>query len=366
MVTHYFCRDIWEDPLEQERTQTQTREQTAQNVHVYTENYEKERIYVRQIGSMRYSLASERRERLATVPRVFTPTFGKGSIIQPGDETFRTQSLHVHFVAVAPMGRNDGHGHQNEALFYVLQGNGYEMHDGKRYDWNAGDAVAVHNDCVHWHNNPDPEERAICLVMKPKPLSIFLGLTYQGKVGTLPVDDDLWEPRSEWLTARPIGDELIPKVLKPTDTNWEWTEFGKIRKLAGEGVPLRIKGTDAYLQEIPVGSHSGKRWQMADEAVHVLDGEGYDLHWDVDAEITDQFYARIAKKPTKWEWKKGDVIWVPQNTIVQRFNTSSSEPATLVAASNRIFNQLGYSRVVFFENAPEFDALANGAEKVNA
>ncbi len=128
--------------MEQERTQTQTREQTAQNVHVYTEHYEKERIYVRQVGSMRYSLASERRERLATVPRVFTPGLGEGGheewgIIQPGDETFRTQSLHLHFVTVQPMGRNDGHGHQNEALFYVLQGNGYEMHDGKRYDWNG-------------------------------------------------------------------------------------------------------------------------------------------------------------------------------------------------------------------------------------
>ncbi len=221
------------------------------------------------------------------------------------------------------------------------------------------DAVAVHNETASTrHNNPDPDERAVCLVMKPKPLSIFLGLTYQGKVGTLPVDDDLWEPRTEWLTARPEGDELIPKVLKPTDTAFEWTPFGRTRKLAGEGVPLRIKGTDAFLLEIPAGSHSGKRWQMADEACHVLEGEGYDLHWDVDAEITDQFYARIAKKPTKWEWKKGDVIWVPQNTIVQRFNTSSADQATLICSSNRVFQQLGYSRVVHFENAPEYDALA--------
>ena len=347
--------------MEQEREQSKTREQTAQNVHVYTENYAKERIYVRQVGSMRYSLAAERRDRLANVPRVFTPNLGDGeheewSIIQPGDETFRTQSLHLHFVTVQPNGRNDGHGHQNEALFYVLQGNGYEMHDGKRYDWNAGDAVAVHNDCVHWHNNPDPNERAICLVMKPKPLSIFLGLTYQGKVGTVPADDELFEPKTAWATARPEGDDQIPKVLKPTATSWEWTPFGHIRKLAGEGVPLRIKGTDAYLHEIPAGSNSGKRWQMADEAVHVLGGEGYDLHWDVEAEITDQFYARIAKKPTRWDWKKGDVIWVPQNTIVQRFNTSSSEPANLIGSSNRVFQQLGYSNVVFFENAPEYDA----------
>jgi quercetin dioxygenase-like cupin family protein len=347
--------------MEQERTRSQAREQTAQNVHVYDDHYKNARIYVRELASNRYTLTEERRERVTTVPRVWTPTLGEGlslkenwNIIDPGDEQFRTQSLHLHFVVVQPNGRNDGHGHQNEALFYVLEGSGFETHDGKDYPWNAGDAVAVHNDSVHWHNNPDPEKRAVCLVMKPKPLSLFLGLTFQGKIGTMPADEDQWEPRTEWLTARPEGDELVPKVLTPTDTEWQWTEFGHVRQISGKGAPLRIKSTDAYLHDIPAGSHSGRRWQMADEAVHVLDGEGYDLHWDVEAEIADQYYARVAKKPTRWDWKKGDMIWVPHNTIVQRFSTGTGS-AKLIGASNSIYAQLGYSRVVHFENAPEFD-----------
>lgn len=350
--------------MEQEKDAVQVRERAAQTVKVSTEHYPQERIYVRQVSSSRYSIAKERHERLQHVPRVFDPLLLKGwgdtNIIDPADEIFRTQSLHLHFVTVPPNGRNDGHGHQNEALFYALTGSGYELHDGKRYDWSAGDAIAVHNDCVHWHNNPDPTEAAECLVMKPKPLSLFLGLTYQGKVGTVPDDDSLWEPRSEWLTARPPGDELVPKVLKPTDTPWKWTQFGRVRQLAGEGVPLRIKGTDAYLHEIPVGSRSGRRWQMADEAVYVLEGEGYDLHWDVEAEITDQYYARIAKEPSRWDWNKGDVIWVPQNTVVQRFSAGEAEPALLIGSSNRVFQQLGYSRIVFFENAPQFEDLQEG------
>lgn len=349
--------------MEQERVKSQTREQTAQKVHVYAEHYEKQRIYVRQLGSMRYGLTGERREHLQSVTRVFTPQMGDGggaewNIIDPGDDEFKTQSLHLHFVVIQPNGRNDGHGHQNEALFYVLQGSGYELHDGKRYDWKAGDAVAVHNDSVHWHNNPDPVNKAVCLVMKPKPLALFLGLWAQGKIGTKPDDESLWEPRSEWLAGRPEGDELIPKVLTPTDTPWEWTPFGRVRQLAGEGVPLRIKGTDAYLHEIPPASRSGRRWQMADEAVLVLEGEGYDLHWDVEAEIADQYYARVAKKPSRWDWKKGDVIWVPQNVVVQRFNTGNATTAKLLGSSNRMFRYLGYSRVVHFENAPEFDSLA--------
>jgi hypothetical protein len=54
------------------------------------------------------------------------------------------------------------------------------------------------------------------------------------------------------------------------------------------------------------------------------------------------------------------VIWVPQNVVVQRFNTSSSERALLIASSNRMFRHLGYSRIVHFENAPEFDAATAG------
>lgn len=300
--------------------------------------------------------------RLESVPRVIEPELGDSakenwSIMRPDDEVFRSQSLDVHFVTVQPNGRNDGHGHQNEAMFYVLQGRGgYEMHDGKRYDWKAGDTVAVHNDCVHWHNNPQSDERAICLVMKPKPLSLFLGLSYQGKIGYKPENDHLWEPRSEWLTARPEGDADIPKVLPADATPYEWTPFGKVRRIAGEGVPIRIKGTDAYLHEIPEGSRSGRRWRMADEVAYVIEGEGYDLHWDVEVEIDDQFYARIAKKPTRWDWKAGQVIWTPQNTIVQRFSTGGGD-ARLVAASNRVFNMIGYSRTHYFENAPEYDAL---------
>ena len=53
--------------LEQERTQTQTQERTDTKVHIYQDHYEKERIYVRHVGSMRYTLTEERRERCAVV-----------------------------------------------------------------------------------------------------------------------------------------------------------------------------------------------------------------------------------------------------------------------------------------------------------
>ena len=53
---------------------------------------------------------------------------------------------------------------------------------------------------------------------------------------------------------------------------------------------------------------------MADEVPYVLDGEGYSLHWEVQAEIAERYYARIAKEPTRHEISKGDTLYVPQNT----------------------------------------------------
>jgi quercetin dioxygenase-like cupin family protein len=337
----------------------------------YEDHYVEKRVYAREVASTRYTLTEERRRRLDTVPRVIHNdphgwTFGEWSIIDPGqEEEYRTQSLQSHFVILPPGGRNDGHGHQNEAFFYILEGHGYELHDGKRYDWNTGDAVVVHNDCVHWHNNADQDNRAVAIVIKAKPLWLFMGLWQQGKIGTKPEDDSRWGPREEYKIARDPKDADIPKVIHPGDTPWQLTPHGRVRILADADTPMRVKALDAYLQEIPAGSRSGKRWQMGDELVYVVDGEGYDLHWDVEVEIDDQYYARFAKEPTRWEWKAGDLIWVPQNTVSQHFNADASRPATLLCTTSRLYKQLGYSRIEELENAPEYDA-AHGKAQVAA
>jgi quercetin dioxygenase-like cupin family protein len=63
-------------------------------------------------------------------------------------------------------GKSQKHGHVNEAAFYILGGQGAEIHDGMRYEWAAGDAAIVHNNCVHQHFNRNPDRPARALVMK--------------------------------------------------------------------------------------------------------------------------------------------------------------------------------------------------------
>lgn len=334
----------------------------------------KPRIFVRAIESHKYNLNEVRAQQRAEVPRVWHPKppvdrpGGEFNIIDPGTEPFRSQSLHIHFRSVEPGSRNEGHGHQNEAMFYILQGHGWEEHDGEEHPWEAGDAVAVHNDCVHWHCNASRTEWANSIVYKAKPMWLFLGMNQQGEIGYKPPDLEGRGPRTAWSVGRrPENLQGYKKVLKPADTPWEWTPHGHMRKIAGTGVPLRIKATTAYLQDIPAGSHTGRRWQMADEFIYFLEGSGsgYSLHWDVAVEIADQFYARIALEPTRWEWQAGDFMWIPQNTVFQHFNTDPIQPARFLTGNNTAFEWLGY-QPVDLEPCPEWEVLqAREAARAN-
>ena len=67
----------------------------------------------------------------------------------------------------------------NEAAFYILDGEGYEVHDGVRYDWKAGDVAIVHNNCVHQHFNASNTKPARALVIKTKPMYMFMNMLFQ-------------------------------------------------------------------------------------------------------------------------------------------------------------------------------------------
>jgi hypothetical protein len=112
--------------------------------------------------------------------------------------------------------------------------------------------------------------------------------------------------------------------------------------------------------DIPAGSRSGRRWHMADEVLYVRSGSGYSLHWEVEAEIAERYYARVATEPTRHEIKAGDTLYVPHNTVAQHFS-ADGEPLMLISGQNRLFKQLGYDNVVYLENAPEYDAAGGEA-----
>jgi len=154
---------------------------------------DKQRVFVRALEGA-YSLKDEL-GRLRAMPRVIK---GKDLKLDGGPQHFsrhyvepedgRTQTLHIHLEEYAPGGTTQKHGHVNEAAFYILDGAGYEIHDGIRYDWSAGDVAIVHMNCVHQHFNADPARPARALVLKPKPMIMFMNLLFQKSVIPRPTE----------------------------------------------------------------------------------------------------------------------------------------------------------------------------------
>jgi len=320
------------------------------------------RVFVRRLESDKYELEAFRRRQLSH-PRVRDATFvtDHGDAVAhnsttkksrtwwrigPGDEEFLTQSLQVHFVEIDGHGSNRGHGHQNEAAFYILEGAGYEIHDGHRYDWKVGDFVFVHTDSVHQHFNPY-DEKALALVVKAKSSWMFLGLLQQGRGGDIDRPDE-FGPREDWSQIWTPGVLERRKVISVEDTVWEDTELGRVRVMTSPRTDhARLFSVDAFEWAIEAGGSTPRYWKMADEVLYALSGDGYSLHWEVQAEIADRYYAHIALEPSRHEFGQGDILYVPPNTVAQHF-AADGTPLHLLSFQNRLFKHLGYDNVKVF------------------
>ena len=169
----------------------------------------KDRVFVRGIQGA-YSLKDEL-ARLRAQPRV-----RKGSQIKfnDGPQAFSrhyvepkdgiTQTFHIHLEEYGPGGHSQKHGHVNEAAFYILDGEGYEIHDGIRYDWKAGDVAIVHNNCVHQHFNASNTKPARALVIKTKPMYMFMNMLFQHQVEPRPTAP---APGGEGFKVRELEDD---------------------------------------------------------------------------------------------------------------------------------------------------------------
>jgi gentisate 1,2-dioxygenase len=150
---------------------------------VVWDRWQKQRTFVRALQGTYSDLT----KTLLDQPRVYSPRdlpwkggpqlYGK-MVINPHSAAV-TQSIETHIEVYAPGAQGQKHGHMNSAVFYVLKGRGHDIHDNRRIDWKAGDIMLVENGCVHQHFNDDPDNEAILLVMKAKPLFLFMHLLFQ-------------------------------------------------------------------------------------------------------------------------------------------------------------------------------------------
>ena len=142
-------------------------------------------------------------------------------------------------------------------------------------------------------------------------------------------------------------------VIKPEIMPWEECVHGKLKHVINDQMPVLSKNIDAYIQEIPANGHSGKHRHMAEEVVFVLEGKGYDLHWDVEMRLTEKYEWDIASEPRQFEWEAGDLICIPVNTVHQHFNNDPECSARIISMTNNLYKFLDLEDLEQLESASE-------------
>ena len=103
--------------------------------------------------------------------------------------------LFIYFTEIDPGSRSGKHRHIAEEQILVLEGEGYDVHDGERWDWKTGDLICIPGMVEHQHFNTG-NSRVLLLSSMP---SIY---THLGLGGIEQLED---APEYEEETPSPSG-----------------------------------------------------------------------------------------------------------------------------------------------------------------
>jgi mannose-6-phosphate isomerase-like protein (cupin superfamily) len=293
-------------------------------------------------------------------------------------------TLRVMLQTVPTGHRNANHRHYPEVPFYIVQGKGHEVHDGRRHDWEAGDLMIVPPYCMHQHFcDEGPALLVYCqadhgwvgvgsekaelnenwvLPEDARALYDGSGTLVGYRRGSLEVifDDILGKqkmaartfdappPPSHEMTdgyeyyVRQFEEERywrqnVPQVVKQSQRTWENTRNGRTLWFLHPEHPAMDTGMkmfEVYLQELPPGGRSGKHLHVGEETHFILEGSGYD-------EIDGQ----------RWDWGLNDVVAIPLLATHQSFNGDAQRPARFLVFKSRLYEYLSFAGIEHLEDA---------------
>jgi hypothetical protein len=100
-------------------------------------------------------------------------------------------------------------------------------------------------------------------------------------------------------------------VVKASEMPMERTADGLIKHIINEGMDTKECCIDIYMQFLSPNSATGTSRHLSEEVAFVIEGTGYDLHYDVRFKCADEFIWEWDKEPKKYEWGPGDFIYIP-------------------------------------------------------
>ena len=87
--------------------------------------------------------------------------------VHPDIETGGRQ-VWAYLQEIPPHSRSGKHLHVAEEQVLVIEGNGYDMHDGERWNWQAGEFICIPRMTAHQHFNSG-DSRVLLLCAMPSP-----------------------------------------------------------------------------------------------------------------------------------------------------------------------------------------------------
>lgn len=281
-------------------------------------------------------------------------------------------------------GRKSGnHRHYFEAIFFVLEGKGHEVHDERRWEWEPGDAVLVPAYCTHQHFCDEGPSTLFYVVggftaeaglgtieqvelhpdfSLPEGASLLYDnagrvvgyrrrdnseiLFHEYAVGKSAMERRFQQsgPPSHEVTdhyeyyLRLLEEERharlsVPHVIKQSSLKWEDTRNGRIKWILHPQLGQGMRQYECYLQEIPPGGRSGKHFHVGEEIHYIMEGEGYDV-------IDDR----------RWDWNEKDVVTIPVLSTHQTFN-SGNRPMKMLVVKTQVYDHMGFGGIEHLEDA---------------
>ncbi len=101
----------------------------------------------------------------AKLPWEMTPMGKLKWLVHPTTKT-AANHMWMYFSEIAPGSRSGKHRHLAEEQILVLEGSGYDVHDGERWNWDAGNLICIPAGVTHQHFNTG-RDRAVLLHSVP-------------------------------------------------------------------------------------------------------------------------------------------------------------------------------------------------------
>lgn len=283
----------------------------------------------------------------------------------------RTHRFWINHLAAggedSQMWQTIGHRHTVEAVILFMDGFGYSVVDGVRYDWRAGDFLCVPMFAWHRHVNLS-DQKARYAASTTGPLMMGIGQA---------VYEDENYPEL-WIFATKDEDPASTLIPGGADTaNWDQGEFpsadaelyreevafaqqeerhrresrvmvrsdeitfsktpmGEMAYVVDARVGFATKALGTLILRVPPGGRSGSHRHLYDEINYVLSGSG-----------------QATVDGVTYDIKSGDTLAIPSFALHQYVGASSEPLGILVHHTRPMLENLGLS-LVKHEGMPDF------------